>query len=166
MEASKALVSGKTEEITRFEEFLDKATNEVFSTMMGVGCTPVESDGSSAGETISAVIGLAGALSGSLVLHTVGAAAMRIAERMTGMECAEVDAMVRDAVGEVCNMVAGAWKGLDGLGVSAVDPDGGRRDQLRAVQPAGADPHRTQLSFRGTDAGDHHLLRAHTVNVF
>jgi chemotaxis protein CheX len=113
MEASKALVSGKTEEITRFEEFLDKATNEVFSTMMGVGCTPVESDGSSAGETISAVIGLAGALSGSLVLHTVGAAAMRIAERMTGMECAEVDAMVRDAVGEVCNMVAGAWKGLD-----------------------------------------------------
>jgi chemotaxis protein CheX len=113
MEASKGTVSGKTEEITRFEEFLDKATNEVFSTMMGVGCAPVESDGSPAGETISAVIGLAGALSGSLVLHTVGAAAMRIAERMTGIECAEVDAMVRDAVGEVCNMVAGAWKGLD-----------------------------------------------------
>jgi chemotaxis protein CheX len=59
------------------------------------------------------VIGLAGALSGSLVLHTSGAAAMRIAERMTGIETTEVDAMVRDAVGEVCNMVAGAWKGLD-----------------------------------------------------
>jgi len=24
-----------------------------------------------------------------------------------------VDAMVRDAVGEVCNMIAGAWKGFD-----------------------------------------------------
>jgi chemotaxis protein CheX len=32
---------------------------------------------------------------------------------MTGIETAEVDGMVRDAIGEVCNMVAGAWKGFD-----------------------------------------------------
>lgn len=38
---------------------------------------------------------------------------MRIAEKMTGIDPGEVDGMVRDAIGEVCNMVAGAWKGFD-----------------------------------------------------
>jgi chemotaxis protein CheX len=113
MAAMKAAVSDKAGEVTRFEGFLDKATDEVFSTMMGVGCAPVGNEAKVDRETISAVIGLAGALSGSLVLHTSGAAAMRIAERMTGIETAEVDGMVRDAIGEVCNMVAGAWKGFD-----------------------------------------------------
>ncbi|MFZ0274835.1 MAG: chemotaxis protein CheX [Acidobacteriaceae bacterium] len=96
-----------------FEEFLDRATDEVFSTMMGIGCAPAETDTGSERGSISAVIGLAGALSGSLVLHTSGAAAMRIAEKMTGIDPGEVDGMVRDAIGEVCNMVAGAWKGFD-----------------------------------------------------
>jgi chemotaxis protein CheX len=105
--------NSKTTEVAHFESHLDRAADEVFSTMMGVGCAPVGRDSGAEAETISAVIGLAGALSGSLVLHTSGAAAMRIAERMTGIETTEVDAMVRDAVGEVCNMVAGAWKGLD-----------------------------------------------------
>jgi chemotaxis protein CheX len=110
-----AVVPGtaKTKDVAQFEKHLDQAADEVFRTMMGLGCTP---DGKHAGGeagTISAVIGLAGALSGSLVLHTSGAAAMRIAERMTGIETSQVDAMVRDAVGEVCNMVAGAWKGFD-----------------------------------------------------
>ena len=38
---------------------------------------------------------------------------MRMAEKMMGLAPAEVDEMVRDAIGEVCNMVAGAWKGFD-----------------------------------------------------
>jgi chemotaxis protein CheX len=100
-------------EIVHFEEYLDRAADEVFSTMMGVACTPAEGAATSGRETISAVIGLAGAMSGSLVLRSGNAAAMRIAERMTGVPPAEVDAIVRDAVGEVANMVAGAWKGFD-----------------------------------------------------
>jgi chemotaxis protein CheX len=101
-------------ETAQFEINLDRATDEVFTTMVGASCAPAT--GGSTGpeaETISAVIGLAGALSGSLVLHSSATAAMRIVERMTGIEPDGVDAMVRDAVGEVCNMVAGAWKGLD-----------------------------------------------------
>lgn len=100
-------------DVAQFELFLDRATDEVFSTMMGVGCAPVKGGAGTGQGTISAVIGLAGALSGSLVLHTSADAAMRIAERMMGTAPEEVDGMVRDAVGEVCNMVAGAWKGLD-----------------------------------------------------
>jgi chemotaxis protein CheX len=38
-------------------------------------------------------------------------AARKIAEQMTGMEFTEVDDTVKDAVGEICNMLAGAWKG-------------------------------------------------------
>jgi len=99
----------------RFEEFLDRATDEVFSTMLGAPCTPAEAPPASDGGAISAVIGLAGAMSGSLVLHASSAAACRIAARMTGVEPETVDALVRDAIGEVCNMIAGAWKGFDAV---------------------------------------------------
>jgi chemotaxis protein CheX len=36
---------------------------------------------------------------------------MKIASHMTGMEFEEVDDTVKDGIGELCNMLAGAWKG-------------------------------------------------------
>jgi chemotaxis protein CheX len=99
----------------RLEQQLDQAVHEVFSTMMAVDCLPVEDNVAQERETISAVIGLAGALSGSMVLHSGSHAAIFIAERLTGLLPEGVDAMVRDAFGEVCNMIAGAWKGADPL---------------------------------------------------
>jgi chemotaxis protein CheX len=92
---------------------LDRAVAEVFQTMLGVACEPSSERQETVGGTISAVIGLAGALSGSLVLKSGEAAARQMAARMTGVEPDEVDAMVRDAVGEIANMLAGAWKGFD-----------------------------------------------------
>lgn len=102
-------------EISRLEAYLDGAVEEVFSTMMSVKCVPASEGGEPRSEegTISAVVGLAGAISGSLVLHSGSDAAMRMAERMMGAAPSGVDGMVRDAIGEVCNMVAGAWKGAD-----------------------------------------------------
>jgi chemotaxis protein CheX len=102
-------------QIAHFEENLDRAVEEVFSMMMGVSCVPARGSSGEKKEqgTISAVVGLAGVISGSLVLHSGSEAAMRIAERMTGIAPEGVDAMVRDAMGEVGNMVAGAWKGAD-----------------------------------------------------
>lgn len=108
-----AVSSGALQDVTRFEEYLDRAADEVFTTMMGVPCLPLESMRGCGREAISAVIGLAGALSGSMVLHCSAASAMQMAEKLTGMAPNEVDAMVRDAIGEVCNMLAGAWKGFD-----------------------------------------------------
>lgn len=104
------MAAGRVDEIARWEEHLDRAVEEVFSTMVGVSCARSESAPGD-GERFSAVIGLAGALSGSLVLRTGRSDAGRIAERMTG--AAAEPAIVRDAVGEICNMVAGAWKGRD-----------------------------------------------------
>jgi chemotaxis protein CheX len=108
-----AAVSGIEKESARYEEYLDRATAEVFGTMMGVACVPAEKGAVEERETISAVIGLAGAMSGSMVLHSGTAAALRIAEMLAGVAPEGVDAMVRDAIGEVCNMLAGAWKGFD-----------------------------------------------------
>jgi chemotaxis protein CheX len=36
---------------------------------------------------------------------------MKIAAHMTGMEFSEIDDTVKDGIGEICNMLAGAWKG-------------------------------------------------------
>lgn len=36
---------------------------------------------------------------------------MSVAAQMTGMEFQEIDDTVKDGIGEICNMLAGAWKG-------------------------------------------------------
>ncbi len=110
-----AAFSGTVKETDRFEEYLDRAACEVFRTMMGVECAPAEDGFEGERENISAVIGLAGQMSGSLVLHSGRRAALRMTELLTGMAPEGLDATVRDAAGEVCNMVAGAWKGFDAV---------------------------------------------------
>ena len=94
---------------------LDDAVDEVFRLMMGAPCQPVEESLAEGTETITAVIGLAGAMSGACTLRCDLQTALRMAECMVGIRPAELDAMVKDAIGEVCNMVAGAWKGKHGV---------------------------------------------------
>lgn len=59
---------------------------------------------------ISSVIGFSGELTGALTFSTSPASAYKILERMTGMEATEPDEFVRDAIGEISNMVAGYGK--------------------------------------------------------
>lgn len=105
--------AGTLAEIVRFEGYLDRAVSEVFATMMNIPCVPTEPKPTAERETMAAVIGLAGLMSGTLVLKSAGPTAIGMAERLCGMTSGEVDATVRDAFGEICNMIAGAWKGLD-----------------------------------------------------
>jgi chemotaxis protein CheX len=65
---------------------------------------------------------------------------MKIAAAMTGMEFDSVDDTVKDGIGEICNMLAGAWKGRVpelaancGLSVPAVIT--GRDYKLRVQSP-------------------------------
>lgn len=94
-----------------FEQRLDMAVEEVFGAMLGVSCTPVESVGwTSRREMLGAIVGLAGAMRGACVVQADRASAMRIAEVLTGS--ADNDqGMIQDALGELCNMIAGTWKG-------------------------------------------------------
>jgi chemotaxis protein CheX len=91
---------------------LDASVEEVFRMMLGVNCRrymgPVEV---SEPESVTAVVGFGGLLSGACVFRSGATAAIKIAAHMTGMEFAEVDETVQDGIGEICNMLAGAWKG-------------------------------------------------------
>lgn len=91
---------------------LDSAVEEVFQLMLGVRSQREDaypSPGQS--ESVTAVVGFGGLLSGACVFRSQGETALKIAAHMTGMEFATVDDTVKDAIGEICNMLAGAWKG-------------------------------------------------------
>ncbi len=89
---------------------LDASVEEVFHLMLGVDCQLDEGPAETEPESVTAVVGFGGLLSGACVFRTGGSAAMKIAAHMTGMEFAEIDDTVKDGIGEICNMLAGAWK--------------------------------------------------------
>lgn len=90
---------------------LDAAVDEVFRLMLGIKCARAKADSETESETITAVVGFGGALSGACMFRSGDATAIEIAARMAGMEFQTVDDTVKDGIGEVCNMLAGAWKG-------------------------------------------------------
>lgn len=96
---------------TEYARAMDEAVGEVFSLMMGISCSAVDDCPINEPETISSVIGLAGAMSGTCVLRSGERAALTMAGALTGAAIASMDDTVKDAVGEICNMLAGAWKG-------------------------------------------------------
>ena len=91
---------------------LDSSVEEVFGLMLGVHCQRVDGTKLIGGESesVTAVVGFGGLLSGACVFKCGAIAAMQIAATMTGMEFATVDETVQDGIGEICNMLAGAWK--------------------------------------------------------
>lgn len=89
---------------------LDASVEEVFQ-MLGVHCRPQSGPMAIERESVTAVVGFGGALSGACVFKSGNSVAMKIAAAMTGMEFEEIDETVQDGIGEICNMLAGAWKG-------------------------------------------------------
>jgi chemotaxis protein CheX len=91
---------------------LDASVEEVFQLMLGVNCRRYTGPAEIAEpESVTAVVGFGGLLSGACVFRSGGSAAIKIAAYMTGMEFDEIDDTVKDGIGEICNMLAGAWKG-------------------------------------------------------
>ncbi|HEX3892794.1 MAG TPA: chemotaxis protein CheX [Terracidiphilus sp.] len=92
---------------------LDASVDEVFRLMLGIHCAQHErnSEVPEEKESVTAVVGFGGQLSGACVFRCGALVAMKIAGHMTGMEFHEVDDTVKDGIGELCNMLAGAWKG-------------------------------------------------------
>jgi chemotaxis protein CheX len=94
---------------------LDSSVHEVFEMMLGTPCRNegalCEGDCKGGEESVTAVVGFGGILSGACVFRSSALAAKQIAQQMTGMPFAEVDEVVKDAIGEICNMLAGTWKG-------------------------------------------------------
>ena len=93
---------------------LAKDVQELFSTMVGMDDILHESMQSEPAthfrDSVSAMVGLAGSYSGIVSLHASQKLALAFTSGMLGMEVAEVDDDVRDALGEISNMIAGSVK--------------------------------------------------------
>ena len=91
---------------------LDQSVEEVLGLMLGVPVSVAENatTAESAPVTLTAVIGLAGALSGAYTVLVPSEAAMQMTACMAGIEITTVDETVIDGLGEITNMLAGAWK--------------------------------------------------------
>jgi chemotaxis protein CheX len=96
---------------------LQLATQEVFELMLAC---PLEIPASPPLEQeldITSVVGLAGQLCGILTVRCSAQSAARMASRMLGVETAQAGPEMWDAIGEICNMVAGNFKNkISGLG--------------------------------------------------
>lgn len=104
-----------------WEALLCQGAQEVFAMMIGIPLN--RSAGSSPrppGE-FTAVIGLAGPINGVFAIRCDEKTACGIACGMLGMAAHEIKEEVWDALGEVCNMVIGSFKGKTGkVGESSV----------------------------------------------
>lgn len=89
---------------------LETATREVFELMLATPLTPMPSTAPISGQGLTAMVGLAGRLCGVVSIACTSSAASRMASKMLGVETNGVDESVRDAMGEICNMVAGGFK--------------------------------------------------------
>lgn len=90
---------------------VDASVDEVFRMMLGVAVQQVDGPLVTGPESVTAVVGFGGLLSGACVVRMGAPEAMAVAALMTGMEFTEIDDTVKDGIGEIGNMLAGAWKG-------------------------------------------------------
>jgi chemotaxis protein CheX len=90
---------------------IDAAVGEIFGMMLGMEATVIDScairDGK---ELVSAIVGFAGVMTGNCIIQMHESTALRVTGAMLGTTLAEMNDSVKDAVGEVANMVAGGWK--------------------------------------------------------
>jgi chemotaxis protein CheX len=88
---------------------MDMAAREVFELMLGCQLTesPTVDDSKL---DVTAMVGLAGQLCGVLSVRCDGKAAAVMTSKMLGVPLDKIASEVSDAMGEVCNMVAGNFK--------------------------------------------------------
>lgn len=94
-------------------EKIIESTMEIFSTMVmmevSVAGPPLQESGT-LHDTITGMIGLAGTHKGVLAIHIPNAVAMAITSSFLGMDVDAINDDVRDAVGELANMLGGNVK--------------------------------------------------------
>ena len=97
------------------------STQEIFSSMIMLDVKPkdpfIRKDERLI-NSISGIVGLAGTTKGMLAIHMANNAAMAVTTAFLGMEVDDINEDVRDAIGELANMLAGSLK-------SILDPGGG-----------------------------------------
>ena len=95
---------------------LELAVREVFEIMLGCKLEPLVNLDDTTLE-FTAMVGLAGQLCGVVAMRSTAKSAVLMASKMLGIDPKEAGQQTWDAMGEVCNMVAGNFKNkLTGMG--------------------------------------------------
>jgi len=92
---------------------ISQATQEIFQTMLMMEASPGQAlteRPKGFVDSVSAIVGMAGANKGMLAIHIPEPTALVITSSFLMMEVTEVDDDVKDAIGELANMVAGSIK--------------------------------------------------------
>ena len=103
-----------------YAQHISESTQEIFSSMIMLEVKPGEPfnrNKSMLTNSISGIIGLAGNTKGLLAIHLPVSVALAVTTGFLGMDVDEIDEDVRDAIGELANMLGGSIK-------SAIDPKG------------------------------------------
>jgi len=103
-------VSATTATFEGLQEALFQSTSAVFSTMAHMPIVKIDPETIAVQSGMSAIVGFGGRLQGFVAVHLPAAAACQVATNMLGMEVHEMDDVVRDAIGEIGNMMAGGFK--------------------------------------------------------
>ena len=93
-----------------WKAIMECAALEVFELMAGVRLEVNPSCTDEPRGEHTAMVGLAGALCGMTTLRCSQASAVKFASLMLGEDAASNPATARDALGELCNMIAGNFK--------------------------------------------------------
>ena len=96
-----------------FAQAIIEATSDVFDTMVMLEAAPgtQAADKTTAfNDAISGILGFSGDIKGMLRINCPNQVAMAITGSLLGMEVEEIDDDVRDAIGEIANMIAGGLK--------------------------------------------------------
>jgi chemotaxis protein CheX len=93
-----------------WKTILECAAIEVFEMMAGARLEPLPMSGEDPVGDRTAMVGMAGALCGMITIRCSSAAAAKLASLMLDGTAAESPSTVGDALGELCNMVAGNFK--------------------------------------------------------
>jgi chemotaxis protein CheX len=93
----------------------DQTVAEIFQMMFGLEITPIEGqipNGLSPdSDERTAIVGFSGAMRGSCQIRMTTPAAQSVASAMLGgAPIEDGDDSINDALGELCNMLAGGWK--------------------------------------------------------
>jgi chemotaxis protein CheX len=135
-----------------WREELAQATREVFEIMLGTSLGSPNEGSPHFVADFAAMVGIAGSLCGLVGLHTSSECARRMAATMLGTEELGGSEDAQDAFGEVCNMIAGSFKGriaglADGCALSVPTVIFGRDFTLFSL--AKGEHYQVTFSFEG-----------------
>lgn len=121
--------AGASVEETGYGPALDESVREVFATMVGTMLHSGQQPSALSLPNLTAIVGLAGTFKGVVSIRCALPAAGRIAARMLGLAPdtgagnfdPSLEESAADAIGEICNMVAGTFKAKIFAGLPSQD---------------------------------------------